>query len=700
MYICTYVRDIIMVVDTLHMQEYRELRVTPLKPPVLELKRDRKPPPRIIPDPTSTGTTQHPPVLTFLPSELCWGVAKGLLLYALSLADQGKWDLVPVTCKLFSLLLAHSQASLPLHAVFSQEQLHHLMTLTCQSDAPHSSSTSHLEWGKRALQCAITDAFHHGETKRYPGKLAKVEESKKPIQKIQLIRERISRIRKMTAAAAAAKSDKQNDGGECSELVAAVETDMVESESNSKTDSLCQESVSTDSLIDSLCQESVSTDSLVEELTIATDEQNKSDTSDNSGEKDNESYTVSSLQLTDTEKSPEVPSNGAVSTEAPQDSTPYNPPPPDGEDTDKKPGSSEAAVVVSTETPQDSTLPPPDGEDTGKKPVSCEAPVAVSTETPQDSAPSNPPPPDGEDTDKKPGSSSKERSKKLQEISPRLLASRQVPKATTVRVEPQANKTEERQQSLLYQSFIISNTVETALLGSCQLPIELQLQTLSQNVYESILSSLTLAKPQGSKVQQACERIKLSVEDEHHKLGKTITLLLNSIEHLLEEAGEPHSNIDIVALLQFWKELTSLLPKEIITLVRMKGDEGDSFSAKEHAIPPLSSELALNLLFDSLLKTSSKSSKLWQLGISLIHASLSQLSKCPLFTQTVDLQLKLRQVLFKVFSLRFTSQEIDKEVVEAFLRRVCSIPFRNPQNDGTWHGSNFLLDTLIVLQDK
>lgn len=635
MYICTYVRDIIMVVDTLHMQEYRELRVTPLKPPVLELKRDRKPPPRIIPDPTSTGTTQHPPVLTFLPSELCWGVAKGLLLYALSLADQGKWDLVPVTCKLFSLLLAHSQASLPLHAVFSQEQLHHLMTLTCQSDAPHSSSTSHLEWGKRALQCAITDAFHHGETKRYPGKLAKVEESKKPIQKIQLIRERISRIRKMTAAAAAAKSDKQNDGGECSELVAAVETDMVESESNSKTDSLCQESVSTDSLIDSLCQESVSTDSLVEELTIATDEQNKSDTSDNSGEKDNESYTVSSLQLTDTEKSPEVPSNGAVSTEAPQDSTPYNPPPPDGEDTDKKPGSS-----------------------------------------------------------------SKERSKKLQEISPRLLASRQVPKATTVRVEPQANKTEERQQSLLYQSFIISNTVETALLGSCQLPIELQLQTLSQNVYESILSSLTLAKPQGSKVQQACERIKLSVEDEHHKLGKTITLLLNSIEHLLEEAGEPHSNIDIVALLQFWKELTSLLPKEIITLVRMKGDEGDSFSAKEHAIPPLSSELALNLLFDSLLKTSSKSSKLWQLGISLIHASLSQLSKCPLFTQTVDLQLKLRQVLFKVFSLRFTSQEIDKEVVEAFLRRVCSIPFRNPQNDGTWHGSNFLLDTLIVLQDK
>lgn len=299
---------------------------------------------------------------------------------------------------------------------------------------------------------------------------------------------------------------------------------------------------------------------------------------------------------------------------------------------------------------------------------------------------------------KKRSSSLAEKSKISQikyKISQKRFASLQVAKTTTIEAQP--SKPEERQQTLLYQSFIISNTVETALLGSCQLPVEFQLQFLSQTVYESILSSLVQAKPLGCKTQQSCEEIEQSVGAEESQFEKTVPLLLNSIKYLLESAGEPHSNINLVAVLQFWKELTSLVPNKIL---KWKSDKGVSSTSKERVITPMSSKVVFNILLDSLLKTSSKSLKLWQLGIYLMHTSLIQLCDQTLFTQTPELQLKFRKVLFKMFSILFTAQEVDKKVVEAFLRNVCSIPFQNPQNDGTWHGSNFLLETLIQLLDN
>ena len=140
-----------------------------------------------------------------------------------------------------------------------------------------------------------------------------------------------------------------------------------------------------------------------------------------------------------------------------------------------------------------------------------------------------------------------------------------------------------------------------------------------------------------------------------------------------------------------------MVPNKIL---KWKSDKGVSSTSKERVITPMSSKVVFNILLDSLLKTSSKSLKLWQLGIYLMHTSLIQLCDQTLFTQTPELQLKFRKVLFKMFSILFTAQEVDKKVVEAFLRNVCSIPFQNPQNDGTWHGSNFLLETLIQLLDN
>ena len=302
---------------------------------------------------------------------------------------------------------------------------------------------------------------------------------------------------------------------------------------------------------------------------------------------------------------------------------------------------------------------------------------------------------------------SKERKAKLSklEVLRKKLASRRAVKTvkttTATKVETPTKKTEQRQQSLLYVSFIISNTVETRLLCSCQLSPELQLQAFSQAVYESILSSLINARPRGSKTLTPLvvgEVLRLG----KHPFEKTITFLLNSIEHLLEQAREPHSNIDLVATLQFWEELSCLFPAEKSVFTNIgNSEERLFFPVNKDFVPPLSSKVVVIMLLESLLDTSSKSSKLWQLSICLMHTSLIELViRAPEgWEGDILVQVKLRQVLLKMFSIPFTAQDIDKEIVEAFLRCVCSIPFRNRQNDGMWHGSNFLLDILIQLQD-
>ena len=302
---------------------------------------------------------------------------------------------------------------------------------------------------------------------------------------------------------------------------------------------------------------------------------------------------------------------------------------------------------------------------------------------------------------------SKERKAKLSklEVLRKKLASRRAVKTvkttTATKVETPTKKTEQRQQSLLYVSFIISNTVETRLLCSCQLSPELQLQAFSQAVYESILSSLINARPRGSKTLTPLvvgEVLRLG----KHPFEKTITFLLNSIEHLLEQAREPHSNIDLVATLQFWEELSCLFPAEKSVFTNIgNSEERLFFPVNKDFVPPLSSKVVVIMLLESLLDTSSKSSKLWQLSICLMHTSLIELViRAPEgWEGDILVQVKLRQVLLKMFSIPFTAQDIDKETVEAFLRCVCSIPFRNRQNDGMWNGSNFLLDILIQLQD-
>ena len=236
---------------------------------------------------------------------------------------------------------------------------------------------------------------------------------------------------------------------------------------------------------------------------------------------------------------------------------------------------------------------------------------------------------------------------------------------------------------MLYHSLIISSSVSTSLLGSCQLPAELKLQSLAQSVYESILSSLINSKPQLAEKSKSTSKGNDMEQLSYEREGpfvKTMKLLLNSIEYLLKEARQPHSSVDLVSTLQFWKELSSLFTTEKIALV-----------------PPLSSEDAFSILLESLIETSSKSPKLWQLGVSLMHISLLYIIRFVPEESRADHEMKLGLVLVKLFSTAFSAQEIHSDVLEQFLKYVCTVSFQIRQGHGEWPGSNFLLEILVTI---
>ena len=275
------------------------------------------------------------------------------------------------------------------------------------------------------------------------------------------------------------------------------------------------------------------------------------------------------------------------------------------------------------------------------------------------------------------------RRRKISASKTSLLLSSPIPKAPPT---ASSGQEEQREQAVLYQSLIISSSVSTSMLGSCQLPAEHKLQTLAQSVYESILSSLINSKPQlGEKAKSATSEndLELLGYETEGPFRKTMELLLNSIEYLLEEARQPQSSVDLVSTLQFWKELSSLFMKD-----------------KTKLIPPLSSEVAFNLLLESLLETSSKSPRLWQLGVSLMHISLFYLARYVAEASRTELEMKLGLVLVKLFSTNFSAQEVHSDVLELFLKYACTVNFQMRQGNGEWPGPNFLLDILITILEE
>ena len=196
---------------------------------------------------------------------------------------------------------------------------------------------------------------------------------------------------------------------------------------------------------------------------------------------------------------------------------------------------------------------------------------------------------------------------------------------------------------LPYQSFIISNTIDSRLLHSTELPAELALQCTARKVYESVLVALMNARPippgdLGVKGEE------MSPDQEPN--ASSGEMLCKSIEQLLEKAMSPQSNIDLVSVLEFWNELNSVSESS--------GRRGDGnkmtppLAEKKERLNtcglPLCSKHMLQLLLDNLLAPSPPCSRMWQLGLSLIHTAVGQSQG-----YTVDSD-QLLDVLVKLFS--------------------------------------------------
>lgn len=289
------------------------------------------------------------------------------------------------------------------------------------------------------------------------------------------------------------------------------------------------------------------------------------------------------------------------------------------------------------------------------------------------------------------------------------------------RLESTASESTQGQQSR-YNSFIISSTVDYRLLSSCQLSAELRLQTIAQSVYDSILNSLIHARPgpSSSGLGQPVHRTDQVVFDRGMPFGKTTELFVRSIESLLEKAKLAHSNVSLIAVFEFWNELNSLVPiSSPETAMKYKAkNKKDSFShsspkeketvvtecsscSSVDIIPPLCSRKTLNLLLDTLLETSSTSPKLWQLGLTLTNMSIKFITYFPPSEESViDYEHKLSSVLVKLFSLNFVGAKIDGEVLKSLFETICSVQFQNEGTGGPWSGVNFLLDILVTLLRK
>ena len=287
-----------------------------------------------------------------------------------------------------------------------------------------------------------------------------------------------------------------------------------------------------------------------------------------------------------------------------------------------------------------------------------------------------------------------------------------------------------------YLAFIISSSVDHRLLSSCQLSAELKLQSLAQNIYESILSSLMRAKPERplAGLSRSALSLDRAVFDRDKPFGRTTDMLVHSIESLLEKAKQPRSNVNLVAIFEFWNELNSLVPMSSPRMLEAKKKEIKEVNKKKRTlltlskgtkiishspskeketvtlsvdcsngdtIPPLCSKLTFDLLLDILLETSSTSPKLWQLGVTLTNISIKYLAYFS-FSEGggIDCDQKLSSMFVKLFSLNFVGAEMDEGVLKSLLETVCLVQFQSRHGKGVWFGGNFLLDVLVTLLKK
>ena len=297
-----------------------------------------------------------------------------------------------------------------------------------------------------------------------------------------------------------------------------------------------------------------------------------------------------------------------------------------------------------------------------------------------------------------------------------------------------------------YTSYIISNTFDYRVHSSLEVAAELELQQLAKKVYESVLHSLLHARPTPDPANETSsgevspviiDKDALEEGSETEPFAVSTSMLTQAVEQLLVKALTPQSNLDLVSILEFCNDLNSLLPvysplvprrypKDYMT---KQSSQDSSTSAFPHqqlglqlafgdklvddcntpdakfpfTVAAVSSKQIVTQLLNCLLKTQTLSSKMWQIGISILRTSLRHLwyfvsgKKAPV---DIDYDLLLA-VFMKLFSSRVDAVEIREANLSYLLHDIIVIKFdRGADIDEKWYGMHMLFELLVKMLDK
>lgn len=286
-----------------------------------------------------------------------------------------------------------------------------------------------------------------------------------------------------------------------------------------------------------------------------------------------------------------------------------------------------------------------------------------------------------------------------------------------------------------YVSYIISNCIDYRVLSSLEISAELELQLLARRVYESDLHSLLHARPTPDPVAEALSG-ELSPEeenglffdsDESGPFAASTSMLTRAIEQLLQKALKPQSNLDLVSVLEFCNDLNSLLPVSSPLLPKrykngkdlggkqseaslpsrgvqltIKNKQGMPDSDYPFTVAPVCSKEILSLLLNCLTNTQSPSSKMWQIGLSVLHNSLRYLWYFVAEKKgAIDVDYdKLLSVFVKLFSSRVDAVELREANLTQLLTDIMVIKLERGSGKGAWYGIGLLLELLISILDK
>ena len=261
-------------------------------------------------------------------------------------------------------------------------------------------------------------------------------------------------------------------------------------------------------------------------------------------------------------------------------------------------------------------------------------------------------------------------------------------------------------ETIPYNTFIISNTLEYRNRTNPESVAELHLQKVARAIYGSVLLALVHAKPLAQQEEHDPDQIEEGAETSILKdkflqrqsscdmliFPETLSMLVSSIEELLKKAAAYHqllNETDILAVLSLWHRCNAVLTGRSKP-PSTSGEEKSKKRTEHKVVYVVTSETCFYILVDFLLAQTSISPAVWQTALICILGNLR--SKCTLeYDQLLELLVK--------FFLS-TSSAVDHGLVQRIMATLLPLSLHSARHEDTLSGACLLLEILVATLQK